>query len=281
MTIEGNSLYPMTANAGSGRKWQTKLFTVSGTWVVPDDVGCIWVDGCGGGAGGGGGNATPGGGGGGGAAGVSVSQLPLAVAPGSLLTVSIGAGGTGGSADGAGGDGGTTQVSGGLLNTALRISGGGSGKAGANPNGGQGGFCLSISGPVGGSGAGAATAIYGLSANTFATSNAHPCYGLLRQSSGAAGGALTFNGGAAVNCGYGINHSYPAGGTGGAAGGGGGAGGNSYYGNGGGGGSNGAAGSNATVGYGGGGGGGSGNAAGGAGAAGFVCIYCLTAHSLS
>ena len=42
-------------------KIKTKLFTTSGTFVVPADVGCIWIDGSGGGGGGGGGNSTPGG----------------------------------------------------------------------------------------------------------------------------------------------------------------------------------------------------------------------------
>lgn len=244
--------------------WKSKLFTTTTTFVVPPDVGCIWIDGCGGGSGGGGGDPTPGGGGGGGSATWVCRFFPLAVTPGETLTLTIGAGGLGGAPGANSSNPGETKIAVGS-ETRLTLSSAYLGYKGEPGAGGEGGGPL---GDIGGK-------IY----TPIALSPYQPAEFLAQKwSGGMAGGALNVNG---VGRGYMQNITgdsfYGGGGTGGPLGGGGGAGGVSAYGVGGNGGSNGAAGSNAT-GYGCGGGGGSGNAKGGDGSPGFVRIYCFTAY---
>lgn len=101
-------LNAITSSGGSGYSSGMKTFTSSGTFVVPDGVGVIYVTACGGGGGGGcvGGStrvesthsATYVGayGGGGGGAGECVYDYPLIVTPGQSLSISIGSGGKGG-----------------------------------------------------------------------------------------------------------------------------------------------------------------------------------------
>ena len=123
------------------------------TWVVPNGVAQIFLTGCAGGAGGGGGhNATAArAGGGGGGSGASVVNLPVLVYPSASLTVTVGAGGTGGPANtqGNGGDPTTianlptrslwAQAFGSGTDGTLRIHGGDRGRAGSVSSGGQGG----------------------------------------------------------------------------------------------------------------------------------------------
>lgn len=269
-------MYPMgmvTQRMTQGR-WISKFFTASTTLVVPQDVGCIWIDGCGGGGAGGAGHSAPGGGGGGGGAAQCVRQHAMPVEPGETLLLTVGAAGLDSN--------GNPSLVIGLLYT-LRVNGGWYGNAGANPNGGAGaanhGNANSL-GPVGGAGAGSIGTIN----NNASTLNGWSDSLTLRESTGAAGGALNYNGGGT----YRVNTqpSSPVfytqtiyGGTGSASGGGGGAGASSYYGDGGKGGNGGVVGSPAT-GYGGGGGGGGGNAAGGAGSPGFIRVYCFTSCTL-
>jgi len=91
-----------------------KLFTVSGTFVVPADVQAIWVDGCGSGGGGGGGDSTPGGGGTGGGAAVGIVNALLPVASGETLTIAIGATANGGAPNTDGDQGNLTSLTGSL-----------------------------------------------------------------------------------------------------------------------------------------------------------------------
>jgi hypothetical protein len=258
-----------------GGQLKTKLFEASGTFVVPADVSMMWVDGCAGGSGGGGGNSTPGGGGGGGGAGIGVAQMPVAVVPGETLTVTVGANGAGGAPDSNGVAGGTSSLYRGAA-AIIVMDNSLAGKAGANPNGGNGGqygFDAEVAGGAGMGGAVRPNSLF-VAANVPGV-----CAGqYYKGTSGAAGGALSFTGGACY--GGSPSNSYGnAGAAGSALGGGGGSGGSCTYGTGGAGGATGGAGS-AGSGYGAGGGGGSGNAAGGAGAPGMVRLCMITAHAI-
>lgn len=76
----------------------SELFTASGTYDVPEGVEACWVEDVGSGAGGGGATAAQthaGGGGGGG----QIIKARVAVTPGSSITITIGAAGTGGVGD--------------------------------------------------------------------------------------------------------------------------------------------------------------------------------------
>lgn len=258
---------------------KTKLFTSSGTFVVPADVYCIWIDGSGGGGGGGGGNSTPGGGGGGGGAANCCLHYPSYATPGETLVVSIAAGGAGGAVNGYGLAGATTELLRGSVCVAS-LRGGGAGYPGTNPNGGAGGnAACADSGPAGGVGAagGGGFIFFGMNVSTSSGYfGSAEVFGRLSSASG--GGALNFNGGAnpKVQGGY----SYNPGSVGGPLGGGGGNGGSATFGDGGSGGSNGAAGAMG-AGYGAGGGGGSGNSAGGNGSPGFVRIYYISKYTVA
>ena len=115
------------------------VFTANGTFTVPSAVTTIWVSGCGGGGGGGGGNvlslSAQGGGGGGGYPGSIAIKKSIAVTPGEVLTITVGAAGAGGAGTsslanaGNGTAGGSSIVSSGTTN--LITLGGGSGGSGA------------------------------------------------------------------------------------------------------------------------------------------------------
>lgn len=263
------------------KTWNSKLVTVSAVITVPADVQAFLVDGCAPGGGGGGGDPTPGGGGGGGGGGIGVKGYWFPVVPGEVLTITIGAVGTGGAAGANGVGGGTTSIVGSL--SSIVLIGGGAGGKGANPNGGNGGSLLTarvwgtlVAGGTGGAGVGPAGVVANAS-NVGAAAGAS--FGsLVKFCSGAAGGALTYAGGNTVPTGFG--EYYGVSGAGNASGGGGGAGGGcGNYGVGGNGGSNGAAGATAT-GYGAGGGGGSGNTAGGDASPGFFRLLYLSAYKI-
>ena len=268
-------------------RWRSKLFTTSTPWTVPADVGCIWVDGCGGGAGGGGGDPTPGGGGGGGCAGFPCQQLPLAVTPGETLTLTLGAGGAGGAVGQDGAMGGDTTLATASDSLAVCLPAGSYGLKGENPNGGTGGGAHHasswgnyLSRGVAGAGVG------GNGSFVYAPKLMTGWSGFAPMTGGSAGGALGYASGAAYGAKVGMPQAWngsalvaahPA--TGNASGGGGGNGGAVPFGYPGKGGSNGAAGAHA-VGYGCGGGGGSGNSAGGNGSPGMIRIYCFTAYEI-
>jgi hypothetical protein len=121
-----------------------KSFTSSGSFTVPAGVTTIYATGCaagGGGASGSGATAAQGGGGGsGGSAGQPAIRIPLAVSPGNVIVVTIGAAGTGGaqSASGVGGSGGisggNTIVTNATTSTTLLTLNGGSGGAPSSGN---------------------------------------------------------------------------------------------------------------------------------------------------
>ncbi|MFO0519299.1 MAG: hypothetical protein ACK515_02600 [bacterium] len=97
------------------------------TWTVPNGVTRLVIEGCGPGGGGGGGQntGTPGrGGGGGGGSGVAIRGAECFVAPGTLLTVTLGAAGAGGAAGSSGTGGGITTVAGITRGPFVGISGG-------------------------------------------------------------------------------------------------------------------------------------------------------------
>jgi hypothetical protein len=125
LTVVGPSVF---ARASAGRNIVT--FTASTTWTVPAGVHLINHSIWGGGGGGGGGgpgagtNATGGGGGG-------FSQGPLAVTPGDVLTITVGAGGAaGGTPAATGGTGGASSVT--VPGGATVTANGGTGGYGAN-----------------------------------------------------------------------------------------------------------------------------------------------------
>lgn len=258
------------------RYWQSRLILSTSQFVVPPDVGCLWFDGCGGGGGGGGGDPTPGGGGGGGgpASGCVMARFP--VAPGEILTLTIGAAGTGGSAGNNGVPGGDTFITG--KEQSIKLNGGSGGNKGTPSAGGAsvasnysagGQSQASSNGPISGS---------------YSPHNYVSAIGEMYQVAySGAGGALNVSGNFSLDLPM-LPEIYPYGGAGGSSGGGGGAGGSCTFGMGGWGGSNGAAGQSPIARYswyrGAGGGGGSGNASGGNGAPGFIRIYCFTAYGI-
>lgn len=284
-------------NSGGGmlaserpKYWQSKLFTTSGTWTVPADVGCVWLDGAGGGAGGGGGYASEssGGGGGGGASAEVMANEIFPTTPGETLTITIGLGGTGGGVGTNGGLSGTTSIVGAtatLVNRGTLNLTAAAGGAGATTNGGSGGnpSVSTGSSQAGGAGAGTNAAIYGGGVTAQLFASPYILYGKGRITSGGPGGGATNRGGhaPAIAC-YDSTVASLGSNSGGAATGnlgGGGAGGNNQFGSGGYGGAGGAVGANAT-GYGAGGGGGGCNAAGGNGSPGFIRIYCLSSFTI-
>jgi hypothetical protein len=143
-----------------------QLFTSSGTFNVPSGVTKVYLTMVAGGGGGAGGAQTPSKGGGGGGGGASLLKYPLTVTPGAALTVTIGAGGAGGTPANIAGVNGT--VGGNTSFDSVTVSGGGAGQmsAGAGLYGaggvGAGGFDASAqtggtSGLQGGNGADADT----------------------------------------------------------------------------------------------------------------------------
>ena len=250
------------ATIAANKRWQSKLFTTSGTWTVPADVGVIWVDGCAGGGGGGGGYGGTGGGGSGGTPGYGCRNRMIAVTPNDLITVTIGSAGPGGAVNTDGGVGGSTTLIG--ISTYLSLSGtSNNGKAGVVDRGGygRGAYINPTQSMIGISG-------------SFSSIGVLLDYFLFFGSSG---GAISADGTPSFNVGS-ISPQVFAG-TGTASGGGGGGGGGGVYGDGGNGGNALAAGDNAT-GYGAGGGGGGGNAAGGNGSPGMIRIYAFSATTI-
>ena len=86
-------------------------FLTSGNWVCPDGVFTVWLTGIGGGGGSGGSNGSTGGSSPGGGSGYFGAKIPVAVVPGTVYPVAIGAGGLygQGSPQTAGSSGGATS----------------------------------------------------------------------------------------------------------------------------------------------------------------------------
>lgn len=130
--------------AGGGKVQRVQSFTSGGSWTAPAGVFAVEVFAVGGGGGGGGGgsdNNRNGGGGGGGAA----VYRTVAVTPGTVYTVTIGAGGAGGGQATNGSTGGTTSL--GSLVTAPGGGGGGHGNSGVGQAGACGGGNGTLQGP--------------------------------------------------------------------------------------------------------------------------------------
>ncbi|GGM30277.1 phage tail protein [Pseudomonas asuensis] len=118
-------------------------YGANGSFTVPAGVTLMYVSACAGGGGGGGGagyNANYSGGGGGGGSGYVAIRVPVAVTPGQVWNIAIGAGGAAGISGANGGAGGNGGPGG---NTTLTLSGASS-------------SLLPLSGGTGGSGGGAA-----------------------------------------------------------------------------------------------------------------------------
>ena len=251
---------------------KNQLFTVNGTFLVPQNVYTIWVDGVGGGNGGAGGfGAATGGGGAGGVSGAMTKQQLMPVTPGETLTIVIGAGGTGAAIGVYGPNGGTTSIVGALESIYLACNG--------NPDTGtatQGGNVTyngvsTVRNSTGGTNTFAVYTSDGASNGAYVNNFA----GLLQAYKivGANGGGPSSNGGSVLYGNYqGGSSLYRAGGTASGTLGGGGVGAPCIWGVGGTGGNGGAVGGAAT-GFGAGGGGGGCNAAGGNGAPGFLRLY--------
>jgi hypothetical protein len=144
-------------------------FTSSGSFTVPAGVTQIWVSGCAAGGGGGATLATNSSsfitGGSGGGAGQSVRRIPIAVTPGQVIPVTIGAPGTGGTpASDNATDGGATQL--GAAGALLNLLGGGKGKVGSGATA----FPANYGGPQGG--AGYPGGSYASDTNVFSASTA-------------------------------------------------------------------------------------------------------------
>lgn len=146
-SCSGGPLYSSSLNGSitvNSNPSTTINFTSSTTWTVPPGVTSITVNSWGGGGGGGGGNdgcsaqGTGSGGGGGGFA-----QSTIAVTPGQVYTLSVGAGGTAGAYDANGTAGGATSFSGNGI-TPVTATGGGFGTGASG--------CTTIAGGAGGTG---------------------------------------------------------------------------------------------------------------------------------
>ena len=176
-TINNNGILG-TGNINiQGLPQNSKVFSTSGTFTVPDGVSIIIFNGCNGGGGGGGGgvagatNRYGGAGGGGGSCYFNSSPSFLNVTPGQVLTILIGAGGAGGvrssstvgtSPGGNGGNGGVSSIdSVFIFTTGGGGGGGGSGGNGTNSSGKTGGTggTGGNSGGIGGTGGGATVSV--------------------------------------------------------------------------------------------------------------------------
>lgn len=259
---------------------RSQLFTGNGTFLVPLNVGLIWVDAIGGGAGGAGGHnsGSSGAGGGAGPSGVWVIQAAMPVTPGETLQVTVGGPGSGGSIGANGTTGGDTKVLGELDLIATHTSGistfGTATAGGSSTFAGAGNTTSTVAGANGVSRA----------LSTSGTTNIYLLryagQAIVLQERGGGGGGPGYDGGKVTfgRCMADSNVFLDGGTPSGSAGsgmGGGGAGACSPWGKGGTSGAAGAAGGNAS-GYGAGGGGGGCNGAGGNGTGGFVRIYWTT-----
>lgn len=156
LVLWGLACLVLSASAGA----VTTSFTVSGTWTAPAGVTSVTVEAWG--AGGGGGAATGSPAKGGGGAGGQYAKKVVAVVPGTVYAIAVGAGGTVGTAV-AGGIGGNSTFA---ATTVVAKGGAGGGLAAANNSGGTAG-AGSVAGGVGdivyagGNGSAAAGAVGG------------------------------------------------------------------------------------------------------------------------
>ncbi|HBA6370828.1 TPA: phage tail protein [Escherichia coli] len=120
-----------------------QTFLSSGSFIVPDNVYTIYLSGCAAGGGGGGsasngGAANNAGGGAGGGAGQSILKQAVAVTPGQVIPITIGAAGIGGIGGALGSNNGSNGTNGGntIIGTLATLLGGGFGGGGFIPGGG-------------------------------------------------------------------------------------------------------------------------------------------------
>lgn len=247
----------------SSMAMQSAVYSTAGSFsfVVPPKVKLVFITKIGGGCGGGGGHSTGGAGGGGGAA-TALIGFPLAVTPGSTLSLVVGAKGTGGAVENNGTAGTESTVTGGLHLVPQAAPPGAGGSAGAGTNGGAGGATYTF--PSGNTDSAPSGDADNGSASTAKTAGSWVGMTFPGFTGGAGAGTGSGNGGngrqwTGANVSGGANI-------------GGGSGGGSLFGTGGAGGATTTAGSNAS-GAGAGGGGGGQNRAGGDGTDGMIVIY--------
>jgi hypothetical protein len=125
----------------SYNRFSSQIFNASTTWICPQNVTTIILQGFGGGGGGGSGDSGNGGGGGGGGGSLQSSVI-VTVVPGTVYAITIGTGGAGGAASGPGANGNNGGV--GLDTTFAALAtfqgaSGGGGSQGSAPD--QGGQC--------------------------------------------------------------------------------------------------------------------------------------------
>src|SRR6185436_13723730 len=115
--LSGTAL-AQNVNVGSNYAPNLTFFTTpGGTFTVPAGVTVVYIDGCAPGGSGGGGQASANtAGGGGGGAGMGVANYPMAVTPGSALTITISQTYAGGAAATDGTTSGNTTITGGVSN---------------------------------------------------------------------------------------------------------------------------------------------------------------------
>lgn len=181
----------------------TTAFTGSGTWRKNPLTNNLRVRAWGGGGGGGAGvvvgagTACSGGGGGGG--GGFVEALFRASELSATETVTVGAGGTGGSTSGGNGAAGGLSQFGSYIGARAYGGGGGSGGAsGANSGGGAGGMSIGIGGNASGATGGSAFSATGSAGGSGAGTSGNAGYGVGIGGAGTASGAAGNNAGAAV-----------------------------------------------------------------------------------
>lgn len=258
--LVGDTLSASNANlGGSGSGFSIPVATLGTySWIVPQGVSLVFLDGAASGGGGGAGQSgagTAGGGGGSGAGGLT--GFPAVVTPGSTLTLTIPMGGTGGVTGGAAAGAGSALIITGTvtaLGSTATIPGGGLGAPGAGGTGGTGGTGTAS---FGGTAGGAA----GVAGTGATTRDSMHCGGLGGGGGGNTAGSPGNGGGGYI---YAAGSSTASNGNGGG-------GGSSCWGRGGTGG-NAAGGSTSAVGFGGGGGGGATNTNGAAGQNGFLVL---------
>jgi hypothetical protein len=140
-----------TSTTATNATHGVKAFTSTGTFVVPAGITTVWVTAVGGGGGGGKADNEVAGhsGGGGGAGAVLLYQQVNGLTPGASITVTVGAGGQGGSSSHSAGDGGDTR-----FGDYVTAGGGSKGAMGSSTANGAGGA-------AGGSNATGGSGIYG------------------------------------------------------------------------------------------------------------------------
>ena len=153
---------PVDVTAAGGGRWVTTTFIANGTYTAEADVTSVYITGCAAGPGGGGGQATPStAGGGGGGSSQCITNFPMTVTAGQVLTIAAPTGGAGGPAGSNGSPASPTisTISGFSAPTStLTLASGVVGSVGVASVGGAGGTGGGITGGAGGVGGANGTA---------------------------------------------------------------------------------------------------------------------------